>query len=81
MSGHSGSADVAIAQLDEIENGDHPDLYDVILELGAFVLVNPGRAKARSRSRPWRETASTCRCRVTITTKSSGRVMALASKL
>ena len=48
MSGHPGYSEVANAQLDEVENGDNPDLYDAILDVCEFVLANPGQAQARS---------------------------------
>ncbi len=48
MSSPSGHSEIADAQLDEIENGDDPELYDALLVVGEFVLANPVQAQARS---------------------------------
>jgi hypothetical protein len=48
VSGPSGYSEVANAQLDEIENGDDPDLYDAPLDVCEFVLARPRQARARS---------------------------------
>ena len=48
MSGTAGYSEVATAQLDEIETGDDPDLYEAILDVCEFVLAHPGQAQSRS---------------------------------
>ena len=48
MSSPSGYSEIANAQLDEIENGDDPDLYSALLDVCEFVLANPGQAQSRS---------------------------------
>jgi hypothetical protein len=48
VSSSPGYSDVAISQLDEIENGDDLDLYEAILDVCEFVLSEPGKAQARS---------------------------------
>jgi hypothetical protein len=44
----SGYSEVAHAQLDEIEHGDDPDLYEALLDVCEFVLADPGSAQSRS---------------------------------
>jgi hypothetical protein len=46
--GPSGCSEVANAQLDEIEHGDVPDLYDALLDVCEFVHAHPGQAQSRS---------------------------------
>jgi len=48
VSSPSGYSEIANVQLDEIEHGDDPDLYDALLDVCEFVLANPGRAQSRS---------------------------------
>ncbi len=48
MSADPGYSEVANAQLDEIENGGDPDLYDALMDVCEFVLADPGAAQARS---------------------------------
>ncbi|MHB2029453.1 MAG: hypothetical protein ACYCPT_11630, partial [Acidimicrobiales bacterium] len=48
MSVPSGYSEVANAQLDEIENGSDPDLYNALMDVCEFVLANPRQAQSRS---------------------------------
>lgn len=48
MSVAAGYSEVANAQLDEIEAGDDPDLYEAIVDVCEFVLAHPGQAQSRS---------------------------------
>lgn len=48
MSETSGYSEVANNQLDEIENGDDPDLYQALLDVCEFVLAHLGSAQSRS---------------------------------
>lgn len=48
MSEPSGYSEVANAQLDEIESGDDPDLYEALLDVCEFVLAHLGPAQSRS---------------------------------
>ena len=48
MSNSVGYSEVANDQLDEIESGNNPDLYNALLDVCEFVLTNPGQAQSRS---------------------------------
>jgi hypothetical protein len=48
LSATSGYSEVANAQLDEIENGNNPDLYDALIDVCEFIFANPGLAQSRS---------------------------------